>query len=238
MQCSCSATVVLSLSENKKALQEENNMYYCLCHPTCSAPRRTIPSCQSGPSALPASVGPEPWPRAFLSGKSQTYMNTPDPVHVFWGKQTCSPVAQEKTCCEGLGCSRWWFLSGVASPLTGNSSIRFVSLQGWDEELRCTSIKERVAYGFVFYSPDHLTALHLIPKQIMFTSEQPEWIISQHVEWITILSLTPIPGRCLHCQRWRFSLLWIIASEIPEIQKYEMQTKKVMVVCRNCLMLK
>ncbi len=39
---------------------------------TRSAPRRTIPSCQSGPRALPDSVVLEPCPRAFLSGIKHT----------------------------------------------------------------------------------------------------------------------------------------------------------------------
>lgn len=49
---------------------------------TCSAPRRTIPSCQSGPSALPASVEPEPWPLAFLSGNLRTH------THIHTGTHT------------------------------------------------------------------------------------------------------------------------------------------------------
>lgn len=70
-----------------------------------------------------------------------------------------------RTCCEGLGRSRCWFLGGVARSLTGSSSLWFVRLQRWDEELRRPSVKEGVSYGLVLHGPDHLTALHLKPTQ-------------------------------------------------------------------------
>lgn len=38
-----------------QCLKEQSCTHYL----TCSAPRRTIPSCQSGPRALPGSIGPE-----------------------------------------------------------------------------------------------------------------------------------------------------------------------------------
>lgn len=79
-----------------------------------------------------------------------------------------------KTCCEGLGPPRCWFLSGVARSLTESSSFWFVSLQRWNEELCRAGIKEGVSYGLVFHSPHHLTALHLIPIQHMFKFERTE----------------------------------------------------------------
>lgn len=69
------------------------------------------------------------------------------------------------TCCESLRLSRCHFLSGVAGSLAGKQFFRFVNPQRWDQELCCAGVEEGVSYGFILHSPDHLTALHLIPVQ-------------------------------------------------------------------------
>lgn len=155
---------------------------------TCSAPLRVSPSCQSGPSALPASVELEPWPRAFLSRNLHIKLETQLSKHSCLVKNVWETVIGKTsgaTCCESLRFSRCHFLGSVAGSLAGKRFIWFVDPQRRDQELCCTGIEKGVSYGFILHRPDNLTSFHFIPEQ---TSEvyynQVLWYMCiKHLVW-------------------------------------------------------